>query len=351
MAEEQNPAAPEQHRLADNGEVGPATGSNFAADARRMVWTLGGLGVLALGLALLVNWLIGVHIDAGSGAVTDSFDYLDQTAMGLGIFLILSFMYLFTGEISRSKMTGMVMFCYLFTILAIVTATIPFMFEETFWESTEERFKHTPIGILRGCLIEPPNTQLPDEIACATDGASHNQWVVNIGGNVNHAGGSRLSLPGDPPGQAPVRIEAGLVVPLYIMVLALMGGAVSMTRRVPEYQRRVWLWYVMEASRPEENLKALVASHGQDEDSPTMTPAHARENMVFQLLQVISAPLIAFTAYYVFAPGTPTASVLLGFVSGFASETILVNIRGAAQKLQPAESRKARNSSAGGGKS
>ena len=33
-------------------------------------------------------------------------------------------------------------------------------------------------------------------------------------------------------------INGGLVVPLYVVVLALFGGAISMTRRVPEYQRR-----------------------------------------------------------------------------------------------------------------
>ena len=31
-------------------------------------------------------------------------------------------------------------------------------------------------------------------------------------------------------------INGGLVVPLYVVVLALFGGAISMTRRVPEYQ-------------------------------------------------------------------------------------------------------------------
>src|SRR5260370_33598846 len=108
-------------------------------------------------------------------------------------------------------------------------------------------------------------------------------------------------------------ITGGLVVPLYVIVLALVGGAISMTRRVPEYQRR-----------------AL------DSRDP-LTNAEAREYLVFQIMQVITAPLIAVTAYYVYHPGTPVESVVLGFASGFASEPILLMIRALVDKLTPAQ--------------
>lgn len=35
------------------------------------------------------------------------------------------------------------------------------------------------------------------------------------------------------------RVLGGLVVPLYFVIIATMGGLVSMMRRVPEFQRRI----------------------------------------------------------------------------------------------------------------
>jgi hypothetical protein len=102
------------------------------------------------------------------------------------------------------------------------------------------------------------------------------------------------------------------VVPLYVIVLALIGGAVSMTRRVPEYQRRA-----MDSRDP-------------------LTNAEAREYLVFQIMQVITAPLIAVTAYYIYRPERPLESVVLGFASGLASEPILLMIRALVDKLTPA---------------
>src|SRR5262245_40117807 len=55
-------------------------------------------------------------------------------------------------------------------------------------------------------------------------------------------------------------------------------------------------------------------------------------------MQVLSAPLIGVTVYYLYGPDTPAKSVFLGFAAGFASEPILLSIRGLVDKLRPAES-------------
>jgi hypothetical protein len=96
-----------------------------------------------------------------------------------------------------------------------------------------------------------------------------------------------------------------------MLVLALIGGAVSMTRRSPEYQRRT-----------------------ADPADP-MTPEGVREACVFQIMQVISAPLIALTLYHLVAPTARATSIGLGFAAGFASEPILVGIRALVEKLLP----------------
>jgi hypothetical protein len=158
--------------------------------------------------------------------------------------------------------------------------------------------------VLQGCAStgETPNNSIPGEVLCSE---GNYQWVINIGGLV-------ASSP-ESAGMGHYKIRGGLVVPLYVIVLALIGSAVSMTRRVPEYQRRA-----MDVQEALTNVKA-------------------REDLVFQIMQVVSAPLIAITVYYILKPGTPTESAVLGFGSGFASEPILLMIRSLVEKLSPAE--------------
>ena len=67
-----------------------------------------------------------------------------------------------------------------------------------------------------------------------------------------------------------------------------------------------------------------------------LTNVQARGYLIFQIMQVISAPLIAVTAYYIVKPEAPLTSVVLGFGSGFASEPILLLIRSLVEKLSPA---------------
>jgi hypothetical protein len=139
------------------------------------------------------------------------------------------------------------------------------------------------------------------------------QWVLNIGGVVEEAD-KATPKPEEKKAEAPPSvyvINGGLVLPLYVIILSLIGGAVSMTRRVPEYQRR--------------------AMSSQD----PLTNQQARESLVFQIMQVASAPLIAIAAYYIVNPTSPLVSVVLGFGSGFASEPILLMIRGLVEKLSP----------------
>ena len=57
--------------------------------------------------------------------------------------------------------------------------------------------------------------------------------------------------------------------------------------------------------------------------------------MIFQLMQVMSAPLIASAAYYLVYPGSRATFVAIAFISGFSSETILLWIRNIVTKLEP----------------
>lgn len=112
-------------------------------------------------------------------------------------------------------------------------------------------------------------------------------------------------------------VQGGLVIPFYLIILSLIGGGVSLTRRIPEYQKQSTRGYVGTQS------------------APLLTPAQLREYLVFQIIQFISAPFIATVAYYVIAPSTTAATVGLAFAAGFASETVLLWVRAVVVKLRP----------------
>lgn len=375
----------------------PGGGSkNWMCDPRAI------LAILAVVSFIGALFILYIAKHAGAGTVRG-------LALFIGLGLFLSFLYLFTGAIGKIKMTGMVVFCYGFTAFAIVASVVPFALFDKKWSAWNESFRSAPIGVIKGCSVGSQSGAVPDEIKCApepgdkpqqTAAAANYQWVVNIGGSVSpsektakrEATGHRSTsapAPSGSPGQAPAqgrpapsqatagsttlsagetpaesrpervrdpeatedyaRIHGGIVVPLYVIVLALVGGAVSMTRRVPEYQRQVWMhyWSDDEGGRtpaatpppaqgaPAGAPPATAATQQTDSDTAVITGPAAREYLVFQLMQVVSAPLIAIVAYYAFAPTNPTASVAVGFASGFTSETILLSIRGLADKLTP----------------
>jgi len=110
----------------------------------------------------------------------------------------------------------------------------------------------------------------------------------------------------------------GLVVPLYFVILSIFGGFVSMLRRVPEYQDRVTL---------------------TPNASNYMTLERAREKLVFESIQLLSAPMIAITACYLFDPSSRSSSIALAFFAGFSSETVLLYVRAIAEKLRPSNAR------------
>jgi hypothetical protein len=210
--------------------------------------------------------------------------------------------YVFTGVVADSKLNKMIGACYVFTMFALAVAIAPFCVPQFFSSPS----LNSPVNVLRGCAMETSPATVPAEVKCADAEANRNdQWVINVGGVVESA--SPQASPAERH-----QITGGMVVPLYVLILALFGSAVSMTRRVPEIQER--------ALDPQDALTNVVA----------------RQLLVAQIMQVLSAPLIVITVYYVLKPGTPAQSALLGFSSGFASETILRAIQKLADNLNPA---------------
>lgn len=114
-----------------------------------------------------------------------------------------------------------------------------------------------------------------------------------------------------------VEVFGGVAVPLFVVVLALIGGAVSISRRIPEFQRRNDPNYVSTA------------------EEPFMPPYRVRESVVFQIMQLVSAPFLAIATLQVIEPNNLASASTLAFATGFFSETILYMIRGMVNGLKP----------------
>jgi hypothetical protein len=139
-------------------------------------------------------------------------------------------------------------------------------------------------------------------------------WVINIGGYIQECSPEKRGEYGE---SFTCKVKDGLLIPLYFIILALMGGSISLTRRLPELQKQVG------------------TEHVATETQPKLTQYEFREYLIFQMVQFISAPFLAILAYYLIEPSNTTQAVVLAFTAGFASETILLMIRSIANKITP----------------
>jgi hypothetical protein len=140
------------------------------------------------------------------------------------------------------------------------------------------------------------------------------EWVINIGGYVEAC---EPGLNANNGTAVVCAVNGGLQVPLYFIILALMGGSISLTRRLPELQKMA--------------SSAYVATENQ----PKLSQHEFREYLIFHIVQFISAPFLAILAYYLVEPSNTANSVALAFIAGFASESILLMIRSVAEKISP----------------
>lgn len=267
------------------------------------------------------------------------------------------------------------LFAYGFMLFALVGAILPYTFDFTPDSANKDAMDLTqqnqspkektcpvnyatyvsrkldaPMSVFRGCALDKDgnthelgcynwkNGQEPNWRSRGSEGDPSLSWIVHIGGNVvsledvdTKAGSIDSSTPETPAapvapgskrlagevGHAGFGIEGGVVVPLYLIIFSLIGGAISLTRRVPEFQKQASPSYV------------------PTKHAPKLSATMLREHLVFQVVQFISAPLLAIVAYHVLAPSSPGATVALAFGSGFASETVLLWIRGIFDKMSP----------------
>lgn len=162
-------------------------------------------------------------------------------------------------------------------------------------------------------------------------------------------------------------VEGGLVVPLYVLILATLGGAFRMTRRVPQIERKIrnveWRrgdedepTFVELATRvvvaPLRGLLGEPQVPVESRPPPTSAPpisappgaekpqdksieerlALARQELTHQVLFMFTSPFMGVLAYYAvvfvheeFGTRTPIIAIV-AFVSGIKSEDVLRRI-------------------------
>lgn len=275
-------------------------------------------------------------------------------------------------------LVGLFRFAYVFTIMSVVLLLAPLAIGDA--AIAVQGGKVSGIGFFRGCLatqnekassqrtvdsigssLIPPCDQgqqasqtgkekeaaaggsasSPSEASGAAQAgrADSHLWLLSIGGvsgKVEYADKSTVdaSKPDDTskgksekkPEIVAVHVHDGLVIPLYVILVSIMGAAVSLSRRLPEYQRRAALG---------------------DAEHALLTHDEAKEKVVFELMQLISAPLIVVAAFAAVTPRSPGVAIVLAFATGFASESILCLIRSVTDGIRPAGSTKPSPTDAG----
>lgn len=167
------------------------------------------------------------------------------------------------------------------------------------------------------------------------------EWLVNVGGSVTPA--SQHAQPGEQPGVSgggnqPLRppilgqgadsgewvINGGLVIPVYVLVLAMIGAGINTTRKVPDIQK--------DFDIKADCLRMLKAKKARQEDVQQAQGevARVRTDLIETYMYFVSAPFLAIAMYYlvlmtVRTPGEPVL-VVMAFATGFMSDAVVGKI-------------------------
>lgn len=271
-----------------------------------------------------------------------------KTLLGLGFLMLAAwFLHAFThadqdsaeATCQAEQRASMFRFAYLFSLFSFALLVLPFTAMLRTHEAPPDA---GPIRLLRACVqpaVRPASGATGPVDLCPTElptGTVSYPWLVSVGGVVAQecgTGSFQCSKPLPAAGTAVAAqpaaagasaaepplysVRGGFVVPFYVVVLSFVGGVVNLTRRVPEYQKR---------------------SACQFRGTPTEPPVtllEAREFVVFQIMQLLTTPFVAMVAYYALEPKSIASAAGLAFVSGFATESVLLLIRGMVNGLRP----------------
>jgi hypothetical protein len=265
--------------------------------------------------------------------------------LGSLLMLILLLIFLFTGELSRGKARALFAVTYFTTFLslALPLAAAVLVSQNDYLIG---KMKQASVGLVQGHIEE---------------NATANEWLVNIGGMPKSGSSTGLSqTPADPgaaaaaaaPATPPIdqnydSYPSGLAVPFYIVMLAMLGAGINMTRQVPKVQaaydekivprRESMLLAVLHA--PRQIFQTTVVTDPKEREAA----AYIRKQLIDSYMYLLAAPFLAIAVYYLLqVVATNTAKpvlVLMAFSTGLISDSIVSRITDFAQntigKLSP----------------
>lgn len=119
-------------------------------------------------------------------------------------------------------------------------------------------------------------------------------------------------------------IVGGIVVPVYFIFCALLGAMIAMARKLPEFQAR------LKRSEKDTNEKIF-----RGEPYAPITYSELPELVLFQIIQVASAPILAVIAYGYLNDDFESqfTGISIAFAAGFSSEWVLMMIRSITDRL------------------
>jgi hypothetical protein len=151
-------------------------------------------------------------------------------------------------------------------------------------------------------------------------------------GNQAAIAGASANLSGNP---VPA-LKRGLAVPLYVLILALMGAAINMTRLVPGIQNDSDSGAGMTLLSAPANIFRAIFAPGARAVMHVPRGAEIRRQVIETYMYFLSAPVLVIAVYYLLkAVATPTqpALVVIAFATGLMTNTAAKAIVRYADKL------------------
>ena len=199
-------------------------------------------------------------------AVSQSAAWIAGAVLAL---VAVAMMWLFTGRIHTRKQRWLyaAMYLLVFAALALPIAASVLVVQSSY---VVEMMERSPVGLVR---------------ATTPGAAGEPQWLLNIGGVATERD------------EHSVRLEGGLAVPFYVVLLAIAGAGINLVRRVPEIQEEYR--GSVPLSRPFPAwLHKPPAEDPLDDDDRRRRTSSFRRALVQNIVYLLAAPLLAIAAYY-----------------------------------------------------
>jgi hypothetical protein len=250
---------------------------------------------------------------------------------------------LFIGDLTRRRAHILFWITYIMSFMSLAVPIWAIIAVSTS-QYAVEMMEQAPTGLIKG----------------TARGVQRPQWLVNVGGAVvppkevetkeetapqkDGPAPQQSSTPQENIGTMELRptpgfamVQGGLAVPFYVIILAMLGAGINMTKKVPGIQQT----YNLNSLRPDSDSvagavfrtpMALVPSPSQDsiDEERAKTMLGIRKDLIDIYVGLISAPFLAIAVYYLLQViATNIAEpvlVLVSFAVGFTSDSIVAAI-------------------------